>query len=155
MNELWLNKISREKAYELIRIMRNIVENKMDLSEYFDENASKDYKLLEPEDVEVDFDGVSNGFLSQIIHAITGHEVEVVGEVNELYHCPCCGYKSLSEIFDTKEATGYDICPYCRWEDDGTTDINSVRSINRGSIQDYRNKIHNNVNRFYIGKWIK
>jgi len=86
-----LTQISREKAYDLIRVMRSFVESKMDLLQYFGENTSKDYKVLEPEDVEIDFDGVSNGFLSQVIHAITGYEVEVIGEVNDLFYCPCCG----------------------------------------------------------------
>ncbi len=29
------------------------------------------------------------------------------------YHCPCCGYKTLSE------RGRYEICPVCFWEDDG------------------------------------
>ena len=33
---------------------------------------------------------------------------------NELYTCPCCGYKTLEEC-----PTGtFEICPICFWEDD-------------------------------------
>ena len=33
---------------------------------------------------------------------------------NELYTCPCCGYKTLEEC-----PTGtFEICEICRWEDD-------------------------------------
>ena len=32
------------------------------------------------------------------------------------YSCPCCLYKTLSEI------GGYEICPVCFWEDDGVED---------------------------------
>ncbi|MDE5781345.1 MAG: hypothetical protein K2I03_07670 [Lachnospiraceae bacterium] len=39
----------------------------------------------------------------------------------------------LTEEYNLDEGTGYDICPYCNWEDDGSTDINVYRSVNRGS----------------------
>lgn len=64
-------------------------------------------------------------------------------------------FKTLTERFNPEEGTGYDICPYCNWEDDGTTDIESYRSINKGSILDYRNKINANFNKYYINKWLK
>lgn len=73
----------------------------------------------------------------------------------DLLPCPCCGYKTLTERFDLKKGTGYDICPYCGWEDDGTTDIGSYRSINKGRILDYRNKISENANKYYLNKWLK
>lgn len=85
--------------------------------------------------------GASNGFLSEVIHTITGYEVEVCGENEELFPCPCCGIKTLTGRYNPREGTGYDFCPYCKWEDDRTTDIHSYRSINKGSILDYRNKI--------------
>lgn len=35
---------------------------------------------------------------------------------NKIYNCPCCGYPTL-------EGRGnYDICPLCKWEDDGQDD---------------------------------
>ena len=40
-------------------------------------------------------------------------------EDNKLLQCPCCDYFTLGE------RGGYDICPICFWEDDGT-DINSI-----------------------------
>lgn len=97
--------------------------------------------------------GVSNGFLSQLIETITGIAVEVEGEVERLYSCPCCGYKTLTEKYNSMEGTGYDICPYCGWEDDGTTDIEIVRAINHGSIKDYRNRMESDPNKYYINKW--
>lgn len=59
----------------------------------------------------------------------------------KLYKCPCCGYNTLTEEYNPKNGTGYDICPLCGWEDDGTIDVNSVRSINGGSISDYRKRL--------------
>lgn len=63
------------------------------------------------------------------------------------------GLGFLSEIIQT--ITGYDICLYCGWEDDGTTDIGAYRSINKGSILDHRNRISENLNKYYLGKWLK
>jgi hypothetical protein len=34
---------------------------------------------------------------------------------NGKFQCPCCYYFTLDEV------GGYDICPVCFWEDDGTT----------------------------------
>lgn len=66
------------------------------------------------------------------------------GERDGLYPCPCCGLRTLTERFDPMEGTGYDICPYCKWEDDGTTekDADAYKSINRGSMSDYRKRLH-------------
>ncbi|MDE7476958.1 MAG: hypothetical protein K2M91_03250, partial [Lachnospiraceae bacterium] len=100
--------------------------------------------------IEVELEGVSNGYLTQFFRTIIGCDIEVCGEVEKRYSCPCCGYKTLDEIYDSSKGTGYDICPYCNWEDDGTTDISAQTSINHGSIQDYRDKIKNNPNKYYI-----
>lgn len=141
--------ISRENAYKLISLIRDIVSEE-DLTIYLG-----DYSKEEQTEFEVDLSGTSNGFLSEVIHTIIGYEVEVCGEVEDLFPCPCCGFKTLTERFNPKEGTGYDICPYCNWEDDGTTDIKSYRSINKGNILDYRNRISANTNRYYINKWLK
>lgn len=78
--------------------------------------------------------GMSNEYLSDLIETITGNKVRVVGQVEELFGCPCCGYKTLSEPYNIEKGTGYAICPFCGWEDDGTTDINEYKAINQGSI---------------------
>jgi len=142
--------MTRERAYELIRTIRDVVDKEVDLSKFFE-----DYSEKEKAELEEDFCGVSNGFLSEIVYAITGYKVEVYGEVENLFLCPCCGFKTLSEPYDPEKGTGYDICPYCNWEDDGTTDVKSFRSLNKGSILDYRKKLQKNFNRYYINKWLK
>lgn len=58
-----------------------------------------------------------------------------------LLPCPCCGAHTLTERYDLLQGTGYDICSFCDWEDDGTTDIHAYQSINRGSIADYRKRL--------------
>lgn len=142
--------MSREEACKLIEMIRNYINNQEKLSTYI-----KEYYGGDQVEENVNFVGVSNGFLSEIIYTITGCKIEVSGDVEKLFTCPCCGFRTLTERYDPKEGTGYDICPYCNWEDDGTLDIQSYRAINKGSILDYRNKLHKNFNRYYINKWLK
>ena len=96
--------------------------------------------------------GITNEYLSSLMETITGSKIEVIGDVEELYTCPCCGYKTLTELYDVDEGTGYDICPLCGWEDEGTIDIHQYRSINRGSIVDYRKRMTANS---ITNKWQK
>ena len=89
-----------------------------------------------------------------------------VNKMFEIKYCPKCkDNKNFQNEYHTdwNPVQGYfiafslsdDICPYCNWEDDGTLDANAYRSINRGSIADYRQKIQENFNQYYINKWIK
>ncbi len=103
--------MSREKALKLIKELNNIVKKEIDVSKYFEADFSK--ADIEEMEQEIDFEGVSNGFLSEIILAVTGYKTEVTGEVEKLFPCPCCGFKTLTELYDVNEGTGYDICPYC------------------------------------------
>lgn len=123
------NTISREKAIKLISEIRDVVEKEMWISKYFGSDflESNEEKI----ELETGIQGVSNGFLSEILCAITGYDIEVCGEMNKLFACPCCGLRTLTEIYNPIEGTGYEICPYCNWEDDGTTDTKIYRSINK------------------------
>lgn len=143
--------ISRENAVKLLSLVRSIIEEKVDFKEIFFENTLENNIELN----EIDFSGIGNGFLSEVINIVTGYKVEVIGDVESLYTCPCCSFKTLTELYDKDEGTGYDICSYCMWEDDGTKDINSYSSINKGSIADYRNKICSNPDKYYTNKWLK
>lgn len=125
-------KISRESALDMLLKIRIEIENSVDVaSMIFATNKCIELKT----EFEVYYQGVSNGFISEIINGITGFEVEVIGENEDLYNCPCCGYKTLTELYDLNYGTGYDICPYCKWEDDGTKEIDKYIGLNKGSIQ--------------------
>lgn len=136
--------LNRQDVRKIIEVIRSVWESNSDLSSIIkttDEYESSDIIY-----------GFSNEYLSDFIETITGNRVKVVGTVESLYRCPCCGYKTLTEEFNAFEGTGYDICPLCGWEDDGTTDIYSFRSINKGSIADYRKKLSmKNI----TNKWLK
>jgi len=98
---------------------------------------------------------VTNGFLTDVFEMLCGADHEFEGESANLYACPCCGYKTLEEIHDVEAGTGYEICPVCGWEDDGTKSIDEERSINRGSIADYRKKMLANRNYYFREKYQK
>ena len=136
--------LKREEVARLIDYIRNMISENNELSSCI--HIDNEYEINDL------VYGISNEYLSSLVETITGCKVEVTGEVEELYKCPCCGYNTLTEKFNIDEGTGYDICPFCGWEDDGTTDINEYRSINRGSMTDYRKKI--TANRI-INKWQK
>ena len=136
--------LTREEVVRLINFVRNKIAENEELNSII--NVDNDYEICDL------IYGLSNEYLSSLIETISGYKVEVIGEVEELYKCPCCGYNTLTETYNPDEGTGYDICPFCGWEDDGTTDIHEYRSINKGSISDYRKKITaSNI----TNKWVK
>lgn len=145
--------ISRENAIKLISDIRKVNEKEIDLKKYFEDDFLE--KNIEQTELDIEVQGISNGFLSEILSMVIGQDIEIYGDVERLFPCPCCGLRTLTEEYNPDEGTGYDICPYCNWEDDGTTNINVYRSINRGSIEDYRYKIRENKNKYYINKWFE
>lgn len=97
--------------------------------------------------------GVTNGFLSQLYEAMTSRKAEVLGEVEKLLPCPCCGRRTLSELFDADLGTGYDVCDHCGWEDAGTSDPAQWSGPNRGTMLDYRGRLETEGNYFQREKW--
>lgn len=146
-------KIHRSNVIRLLCEIREMIYKNIDLKVYFGDAYLSN--KIEQTDLEVFCYGVSNGFLSELVHAILGYEVEIIGDAEELLPCPCCGYKTLTEQYNVDEGTGYDICPYCNWEDDGTIDNNIFSSVNNGSILDYQKRLQLNPNKYYIDKWFK
>ena len=152
------NIIDRKKVIKLLTFMS---ESMIKRSEFTDLFKSDEYSIIyDSENIEdinngYFFEGVSNGFISEILAVLFGVNCEVTGDIEKLYSCPCCGYRTLSEIYDSSKGTGYDICPYCGWEDIGRVEPDKRYSINGGSMNDYRNKIKTNSNRYYIFKWLK
>ena len=136
--------LKREEVARLIDFIRNKIVGDTEFSSII--QIDNEYEINEL------VYGITNEYLSSLIETISGCKVEVIGEVEELYKCPCCGYNTLTEEFNPEEGTGYDICPFCGWEDDGTTDIDEYRSINKGSMNDYRKKI---TAKNITNKWLK
>lgn len=75
--------------------------------------------------------GVLNSYLQDEIAALACADV-VDEDAEALATCQCCGYRSL------RERGIYDICRVCFWEDDGTTDADSVSSPNHMTLREAR-----------------
>lgn len=108
-----------------------------------------------PSALAANYVGVSNGHLSDIYEALTGERVEVMGDEGVLLECPCCGHSTLDERYDLAAGTGYDICRYCGWEDDGTSNPDALSSVNRGSMSEYREQLIVRRNFFARDRWKK
>jgi hypothetical protein len=77
------------------------------------------------------FAGVSNDFLTGRL-AQLGYQASVVGPIEVLARCPCCGYRSL-----TARAI-YEICKVCFWEDDGSDDPDRMSGPNHMTLSEGR-----------------
>ncbi|MEX9225936.1 CPCC family cysteine-rich protein [Providencia rettgeri] len=55
----------------------------------------------------------------------------------DLYPCPCCGNKAISELGD------YEICPFCGWEDDPvqSEDFDFSGGANSSNLNDAKKNI--------------
>jgi hypothetical protein len=51
----------------------------------------------------------------------------------DLYACPCCGY-----LTNPEPQQSFNVCPVCRWEDDGTTDPAETSGANKISLDEGR-----------------
>ena len=151
-------KIKRSDVFEVMMRCRFALNTKEQLL-YFVERREFKEDSIEEEVLDMiahAYQGVTNGFLTNIYEAITGEVVEVIGPVSELFPCPCCGRMTLTEAYNPELGTGWDICHFCKWEDDGLTekDKDIHRSINRGSMEDYRLRIKENPNYCHREKWL-
>ena len=147
-----LKKISRSVVYKTIEQCWLNFSSKEHLHSLIGED-SDDNDLAD--EISIRYSGVSNGYLSDIYEVITDDKVEVIGKADSLFKCPCCGLRTLTELYDVDKGTGYDICDYCRWEDDGTTSLHAQSSVNKGSIADYRSKIKSNPDVYFREKYYK
>ncbi|MFO0592871.1 MAG: CPCC family cysteine-rich protein [Polyangiaceae bacterium] len=142
-------KISRADAVRLIARAREAVCEPAHLQDVIDD-------WQEPNPFEAllqEYAGVTNGFLSQVVSAICATRIEVVGKPEERLPCPCCQRKTLTEVFDLDDGTGFDICDYCGWEDDGTKDPAAGSGPNHGSMLEYRERIAANPDSYACEKW--
>jgi hypothetical protein len=75
--------------------------------------------------------GVLNSYLEKQLSAL-GAITEVIGEIEALERCQCCGFRVVHE------PANYEICPVCKWEDDGTKDVCKYSPANHATLQGAR-----------------
>lgn len=78
------------------------------------------------------FRGVTNEYLAFLLKKEDQSEIEVIGELELLKPCPCCFFLTLDE------RGNYNICPVCRWEDDGSDILDRYSSVNRTTLKEAR-----------------
>ena len=79
----------------------------------FGDSSDSKYDDILIEYAKEDFQFWNNDQLLEALGAL-GHKTRTLTGTLKLYACPCCGVNSLTE------RGGWDICPICWWEDDGT-----------------------------------
>ena len=100
--------------------------------EEFDNPDDIKYKPLILKGIAYEFKGVKNSYIESKLRSL-GILEKVSGNVEKLFKCPCCEFKTLTE------KSAYDICPICFWEDSGS-DLNDHSGPNRMTL---RNAIDN------------
>jgi len=149
-------KVARESVYRTIMQARLKLREGSEITPEIDQaskNGTREKSLLD--EITHSYRGTTNEYLAEIMNVLIGNKVEVIGEPDLLFTCPCCSFRTLDEKYDLQEGTGYDICDYCRWEDDGTTDEKLQSGVNRCSLSELRARIVEHPSKYTIRKWVK
>jgi hypothetical protein len=77
------------------------------------------------------YEGVLNSYI-EIQLLCFMNDVKVDGPVESLKLCSCCFYHTLKGI-------GWEICPVCFWEDDGSKELDQVSGANHMTLGEARN----------------
>ena len=148
-------KVQRRELFELLADARRATADAEQIAEFLEEweQDPKDPAHSLPLALADFYEGVRNGFLAELYEALTGERVEVVGEITRLLPCPCCRFRTLTELHNPAEGTGYDICRRCGWEDDGTSDRSASSGPNRGSMNEYLSRMGAQPNLYKRDRW--
>lgn len=160
LTELRLTKITPEELQSCV--------DYYDWPEPVVESAPPELKSLSDETIGLcvlqaineEYGGCTNAFLAELYSAVHGIRVRVKGEPAHRYACYCCGAKTLHEIPHVKcedmpdgISGSYEICDYCNWEHDGTTDPKISGTPNRGSLEEYRERLKRTTGQITECRW--
>ena len=78
--------------------------------------------------------GVCNSWLQRMLSKFfkADGQVEIIGEPEEMLKCLCCGYLTI------QQRGGYEICPVCFWEDDGSQELDQTSGPNHMTLREAR-----------------
>ena len=74
--------------------------------------------------------GVRNSWLQAKLSEMGVDPVKIVGEPEQMLECRCCGYLTL------RGRRGYEICPVCFWEDDGSEELDRPSAPNHMTLRE-------------------
>lgn len=155
-----MKKISRENAKTLLAVYKIINTNEKELEQILNadyiyrsggqEGENIKYETIYDKPVskflikhfnEIILKGVSNSYLKNAIEKLICEDVEIIGKLEKLHECSCCGYLTLDNIGE------YDICRVCKWEDDGTLshELTKFSHVNGSTLKEYKTKIEKNI----------
>ena len=92
--------------------------------------------------------GVKNSYIEKVLEDLSIGIYRVKGEIESLYSCPCCEFKTL------KNRDGYEICPVCKWEDTGD-DLSAYSGPNHMTLLEGKKKINKDLLSHEKSKWFK
>ena len=127
LEELWSIDEEDSEWYALPKTIRMDISNSEEPVNYM-ESRYNPFILTAVRD---SFFGLRNEYLKARLEQI-GISVNVVGHVEMLERCPCCGYRTLNERGQ------YFICPVCFWEDTGSDDIDQYSGPNHMTLREGR-----------------
>ncbi|RON21009.1 hypothetical protein BK660_18400 [Pseudomonas brassicacearum] len=94
-----------------------------------------------------EYKGVTNLYLSSQMKKMGFGEHQVLGLIELMEVCPCCGYRTLSS------RANYDICDLCKWEDNGITDPEQYSGPNHMTLGEAKETFSKNMNVLPLDKW--
>ncbi|MET1069746.1 MAG: CPCC family cysteine-rich protein [Pseudomonas prosekii] len=94
-----------------------------------------------------EYKGVTNSYLSTSMKKMGLGEHEVVGFIEPLETCPCCGYRTLSS------RANYEICDLCRWEDSGVVDPEQYSGPNHMTLGEAKAIFAKSMSTLPLDKW--
>ena len=112
--ELLLNWWSIDEQDEVFHRLPRVIQKKLKMYEEPPTEEDKEFDPLLIDALNSKYTGVRNSHIAKVFSELFNVEEDIVGEVEELHSCPCCGYRTLDKRGE------YFICKVCFWEDDGT-----------------------------------
>jgi hypothetical protein len=97
--------------------------------------------------VRSEYKGVTNLYLASQMKKMGFSEHEVLGLIEPMEACPCCGYRTLSS------RANYDICDLCKWEDNGVIDPEQYSGSNHMTLGEAKKTFSKNMNILPLDKW--
>lgn len=129
-----MRKITRVNAKKLLSLLKYSTMSTEEYLEYTSLEFVHEYHTIIDEKhvlyhLEDDLNGVLNQFLETELQKF-GYKLEVIGAVEDLlFKCYCCHSFSLDERL-------HDICPVCKWHDDGTSRLDKVSGANKMTLRE-------------------
>lgn len=111
--DLLLNWWSIDEQDKEFHRLPGIIQKKLKMYEEPPIETDREFDPLLTEALISEYRGVRNSYIAKVFLELFNVVEDIVGEVEELHSCPCCGYRTHDERGE------YFICKVCFWEDDG------------------------------------